>query len=68
MKYIKGVFHVYNTDYKKFYESLSKDINKLQNDKQEVEIQYKTNNYDNGQLVFSALLIGRVESEELLND
>lgn len=61
MKKIKGIFHVYNTDYKKFYESLVKDMSELQNDGQEVEIQYKTNNFENGQLVFSALLLGRVE-------
>lgn len=61
MKKIKGVFNISNTEEKQFRENLQKAINDLQNDNQEVEVQYKVNNFDNGQLVYSALVLGRVE-------
>lgn len=62
MKQIRGIYHINSTDYNEFYNNLQKDIIELQNDKQEVEVQYKVNNFDNGQLVYSALVLGRVEA------
>jgi hypothetical protein len=61
MKQIKGIYNINDTDYKQFHELLIKDISFLQNDGQEVEVQYKVNNFDNGQLVYSALILGRVD-------
>ncbi|NRU52641.1 hypothetical protein [Clostridium beijerinckii] len=61
MKKIEGYFHISNTEFEKFNDDLKQSINNLQNDGQEVEVQYKTNTLDNGQLVFSALILGRVE-------
>jgi hypothetical protein len=55
MKQIKGIYNINDTDYKQFHELLIKDISFLQDDGQEVEVQYKVNNFDNGQLVYSAL-------------
>lgn len=62
MKKIKGVFHVSNTEFEDFNRDLKKAINDLQADNQEVEIQYGTNIHDSdGQILFSALLLGRVD-------
>ena len=56
---IKGLFNLSSTDYKDFTDKLIKNINELQKDGQTVEIQYQTNTFNNGQIVYSALLIGR---------
>ena len=56
---IKGLFNLSSTDYKDFTNKLIKNINELQKDGQTVEIQYQTNTFNNGQIVYSALLIGR---------
>jgi hypothetical protein len=61
MKQIKGRFAISDTDFDSFNENLKEAINKLQNDKQEVEVQFKVNTLNNGQLVYSALVLGRVE-------
>ena len=61
MKEIKGFFNISNTDSDNFNADLKKAINELQDAKQEVEVQYKVNNFDNGQLVYSALILGREE-------
>ncbi|WP_346961296.1 hypothetical protein [Clostridium sp.] len=42
-----------------FGKDLEEAIQILQNDGQEVEVQYKVNNFNNGQLVYSALILGR---------
>lgn len=56
---IVGFFNINNTDPSKFNKNLGKVIIRLQNDGQEVEIQYKVNNLNNSQLVYSALTLGR---------
>ena len=56
---IKGLFNLSSTDHKDFTDKLIKTINELQKDGQTVEIQYQTNTFNNGQIVYSALLIGR---------
>ena len=56
---IKGLFNLSSTDYKDFTDKLIKNINELQKDGQTIEIQYQTNTFNNGQIVYSALLIGR---------
>lgn len=58
---IKGWFHINNTDYSTFNKDLQKVINDLQDDGQEVEVQYKVNTFNNGQMVYSALVLGRTE-------
>lgn len=59
MSNIIGFFHVNSTDVDYFNESLHENISKLQNDGQEIEIQYTTNVLPNGQLVYNALMLGR---------
>jgi len=61
MKKIKGFQNISSTDYNTFNDEFIKGLEKLQKDNQEVEVQYAVNNFDNGQLVYSALLLGRVE-------
>lgn len=61
MKKIKGFQNISSTDYNTFNDEFVKGLEKLQSDSQEVEVQYKVNNLENGQLVYSALLLGRVE-------
>lgn len=56
---IKGLFNLSSTDHKDFTDKLIKNINELQKDGQTIEIQYQTNTFNNGQIVYSALLIGR---------
>ena len=56
---IKGLFNLSSTDHKDFTNKLIQNINELQKDGQTVEIQYQTNTFNNGQIVYSALLIGR---------
>ena len=43
MKQIKGYFHLSMTDFDEFNKNFKNYLNALQNDGQEVEIQYKTN-------------------------
>jgi len=68
LKKIIGFYHVNNTEVKQFDEHFSKAMNLLQDDKQEVEVQYKTNVFDNGQILYSALLIGRKYEEDRINE
>ena len=56
---IVGLFTVSNTDFINFNKDVSDAINKLQDDKQIVEVQFNTNILSNNQLVYSALIIGR---------
>lgn len=56
---ITGLFTVSNTDFINFNKDVSDAINKLQDDKQIVEVQFNTNILSNNQLVYSALIIGR---------
>lgn len=56
---IIGTFNLSSTDAEAFMNQLSEDINKLQDDGQEVEVQYSVNSFPNGQIVYSALLLGR---------
>lgn len=58
---IKGLFTVSNTEFINFNKDVSDAINKLQDDKQIVEVQFNTNILSNNQLVYSALIIGRGE-------
>jgi len=48
-----------HTDYESFIKDISKTINSLQDDGQTVEVQYSTNSLGNGQLAYSALILGR---------
>jgi hypothetical protein len=61
MKKIIGHFHISTNDPEEFYKKFTENINILQNDNQEVEIQYNTqiiNNLENP-ILYSALVIGR---------
>ena len=58
MKQIKGYFHLSMTDFDEFNKKFKNYVNALQNDGQEVEIQYKTNTVDN-KICYSCLMIGR---------
>ena len=58
MKQIKGYFHLSMTDFDEFNKKFKDCFNKLQNDGQEVEIQYKTNTL-NDKICYSCLMIGR---------
>ena len=53
---IISYFNISSTDSSVFDENLRKVISRLQNDGQEVEIQYAVNSLN---LVYSALIIGR---------
>jgi hypothetical protein len=61
MKQVKGFFNISNTDSDNFNADLKKSINDLQEQNQEVEVQYQVNSFPNGQIVYSALILGRVE-------
>lgn len=61
MKKIKGYFNISNTNYDMFNKDFENAINELQNDGQEVEVQYQTNAFSNEQIAYSALILGRVE-------
>lgn len=50
---IKGMYMIVNSDVEDFYRDLIEKVNILQEDKQEVEIQYQINNNE----FFSALVI-----------
>lgn len=56
---IVGIYNVCHTDADEFFKSLDKSITNLQEDRQEVEIQYSSNVMPNGQLIQTALIIGR---------
>ncbi len=63
MNKIIGMFNISNTDSSKFVKEFINTINVLQEDNQEIEIQYKVNSFSNGQLVYSALILGRKRGE-----
>lgn len=56
---IVGIYNVSTTDGDEFIKSVSKNINLLQDDGQTVDAQYSTNSLGNGQLAYSALILGR---------
>lgn len=56
---IVGVFNPCSTDYEVFLTSVIEDINKLQEDGQEVEVQYSTASLGGDNVLYSALIIGR---------
>ena len=58
MKQIKDYFHLSMTDFDEFNKNFKNCFNALQNDGQEVEIQYKTNTL-NDKICYSCLMIGR---------
>jgi hypothetical protein len=59
MKRIIGLFNLSSTDFNEFNRQIENNINILQGDNQEVEVQYSTNVFENGQIVYSALILGR---------
>lgn len=61
IKQIVQTKHLSNTDFNIFQENYGKALDEMQGDNQEVEVQYNTNTFPNGQVLFSALLIGRKE-------
>lgn len=56
---IFGIYNIANTKSEDFNRVLTNVINKLQADGQVVEVQYSTNIFNNGQICFSALILGR---------
>ena len=58
MKIVR-VFNPCSTDYEVFLNSVIEDINKLQEDGQEVEVQYSTTSLGGDNVLYSALIIGR---------
>ena len=56
---IVGIFNLCYTDNKTFVEKVMEDINKLQEDGQEVEVQYSTTSLGGDNVLYSALIIGR---------
>lgn len=56
---IQGLYNISNTDANCFYKDLTNAIIELQQNQQNVEIQYQVNSFNDGQLVYSALIIGR---------
>ena len=56
---IVGIFNPCSTDYEVFLNSVIEDINKLQEDGQEVEVQYSTTPLGRDNILYSALIIGR---------
>lgn len=61
---IKGLYHVQQVDMDVFNSELMKIIKLMQEDGQVAEVQYKTHLLDNGQCVYQALLLGRVEDKD----
>lgn len=61
MKIIKRTAICTNTDGKEFHRVLSEHINDMQENGWEVEIQYQTSMFNNEQVVYSALILGRKE-------
>jgi chorismate mutase len=64
MRNIFGVFNISSNNAEEFYKQLSDIINKLQQNNQEVEIQYNTQIINNSEnpILYSALLLGRKET------
>lgn len=62
MNKIKGIFHITLISPEKFKEELNKVVNMLQEDGQQVQVQYSSNYGQDieGKMVYSALVIGRV--------
>lgn len=56
---IYGMFNPCYTDNKKFVEQVQETINRLQEDGQEVEVQYKPIDLGYGNVLYSALILGR---------
>lgn len=56
---IIGIYNVTDTDDKNFFNHLQEAITDLQNDGQKVEVQYKIGTFPNGQIIYSALVLGR---------
>lgn len=56
---ICGMFNLCYTDNKKFVEQVQETINRLQKDGQEVEVQYKPIDLGYGNVLYSALILGR---------
>lgn len=56
---IVGRFHISNTDNFRFLENVQDAINSLQNDGQEVEVQYQTIGLEQGKVLYTALILGR---------
>ena len=54
------MYMIVNSDVEDFYRDLIEKVNILQEDKQEVEIQYQINNNE----FFSALVIGRQKHDK----
>lgn len=61
MKKIKGLFTPTSSNNNQFIKWVDDDINLLQEEGLEVEIQYTPVILPTGEVVFSALIIGRVE-------
>lgn len=61
MKKIVQTQHLSNTDFNEFQKNYGEALDKMQRDNQEVEVQYNTNTFPNGQVLYSVLLIGRKE-------
>ena len=56
---VYGMFNPCYTDNKKFVEQVQTTINRLQEDGQEVEVQYKPIDLGHGNVLYSALILGR---------
>lgn len=56
---IVGIYNPCYTDNETFIEKVIEDINKLQEDGQEVEVQYSTTSLGGDNVLYSALIIGR---------
>lgn len=56
---IVGIYNPCSTDNKVFLEMVIEDINKLEEDGQEVEIQYSTIWLGGENILYSALILGR---------
>lgn len=64
---IKGVFHVCTSDPKFFNDTISENIKQLQEDGQEVEVQYQPLSPPHGQPILTALILGRTIEEGQTN-
>lgn len=58
-KNIVGHFNVSNTNADDFHKNLERVVGELQEDGQDVEIQYNVNVLLNGERLYSALILGR---------
>ena len=56
---IVGMFNPCSTDNETFVEMVQTAINKLQEDGQEIEIQYSTIGLGGANILYSALILGR---------